>query len=114
VLSYYSTILTLLFSLPTIATGAWELSPVIQRDGFSSKKAQVGVAHALINDIAVVATAYNWWTRSQQVGFTPSGLNVLVSSLLSVPTTLYSAYLGGALVYEYGMGLSSGRAKKTQ
>jgi uncharacterized membrane protein len=114
VLSYYSTVLTLLFALPTIATGAWELSPVILRDGFSSKKAQVGVAHALISDVAIFATAYNWWTRSQQVGFTPSGGNVLLSTLLSVPTTLYSAYLGGALVFEYGMGFSRGRAKKTQ
>jgi uncharacterized membrane protein len=114
VLSYYSTILTLLFTLPAVATGAWEFSPVIQRDGFSSKKAKVGITHALINDVAAFATAYNWWTRSQQVGFTPSGTNVLLSTLLSVPTTLYAAYLGGSLVYELGMGLSSGRTKKTQ
>lgn len=112
VLSYYTTILTLLFAVPTVATGAMELMPLIQRDGFSSKKAKVGVAHAVINDIAIFGTAYNWWTRRNTNGFTPSSQNVLLSSGIALPATLFGAYLGGQLVYQYGMGFSRGEAAK--
>lgn len=114
VLSYYSTILTILTTLPAVVTGVIQLSPVIQRDGFQSKKAKVGAVHALINDVALFANIYNWWTRSQQVGFIPGGTNVVVSSALALPLTMYSAYLGGSLVYEYGMGFTRGNPKKTQ
>ena len=115
VLSYYSTIITILTTLPAVATGIAQLAPVIQRDGFSSKKAKVGAMHALLNDVALITTVYNWWTRSQQVGFTPSTTNVLLSAALALPMTMYSAYLGGSLVYEYGMGFSkSTPLKKAQ
>ncbi|KAJ8115522.1 hypothetical protein OPT61_g2852 [Boeremia exigua] len=115
VLSYYSTILTILTTLPAVVTGVVQLAPVIQRDGFQSKKAKVGVAHAFLNDVALFATIYNWWTRSQQIGFTPSTTNVVVSTALALPMTLYSAYLGGSLVYEFGMGFSrSSPLKKAQ
>lgn len=117
VLSYYTTILTLLFSAPAVATGALQLMPVIQRDGFSSKKAKVGVAHAIINDITVVGALYNWWSRRGNAGFIPSNQNVLVSTILAVPSTLFAAYLGGSLVYIYGMGFhnrSNNTVKKAQ
>ncbi|KAJ4989707.1 hypothetical protein SVAN01_04737 [Stagonosporopsis vannaccii] len=115
VLSYYSTIVTIIVTLPAVLTGVAQLAPVIQRDGFQSKKAKVGAVHALLNDIALVGTIYNWWTRSQQIGFTPSTTNVLVSAGLALPITMYSAYLGGSLVYEYGMGFSkSSPLKKAQ
>ncbi|OSS53457.1 hypothetical protein B5807_01321 [Epicoccum nigrum] len=115
VLSYYSTIITILTTLPAVVTGIAQLAPVIQRDGFSSKKAKVGAMHALLNDIALITTIFNWWTRSQQVGFTPSTTNVLLSAALALPMTMYSAYLGGSLVYEYGMGFSkSTPLKKAQ
>ncbi|KAH6633251.1 hypothetical protein C7974DRAFT_375358 [Boeremia exigua] len=115
VLSYYSTIITILTTLPAIATGVVQLAPVIQRDGFQSKKAKIGAVHALLNDVALFGTIYNWWTRSQQAGFTPSTTNVLVSVALALPLTMYSGYLGGSLVYEYGMGFSrSSPVKKAQ
>ena len=116
VLSYYTTILTLLFSAPAVATGAYELMPVIKRDGFSSKKAKVGILHALINDVTVVGALYNWWSRRSTPAFTPSNENVLVSTLLAVPATFFAAYLGGSLVYQFGMGFrgSSAKAKKNQ
>lgn len=114
-LSYYSTIITILVTVPAVVTGIVQLAPVIKRDGFQSKKAKVGAAHALLNDVALFATIYNWWTRSQQVGFTPSTTNVLISAGLALPMTMYSAYLGGSLVYEYGMGFSrSSPLKKSQ
>ena len=116
VLSYYTTLLTLVFSVPAVMTGVAQLMPVIKRDGFSSKKAQTGVAHALINDITVFATAYNWWTRRNAMGFKPDSTNVLISSVLAVPATFFAAFLGGHLVYQYGMGVGQGRskAKKSQ
>ncbi|KAF2036446.1 hypothetical protein EK21DRAFT_83417 [Setomelanomma holmii] len=113
-LSYYTTILTLLFSAPAVATGVQQLMPVIQRDGFSSKKAKVGALHAIINDVAVFGAAYNWWSRRSNPGMVPSNENILISVLFALPATLYAAYLGGTLVYVHGMGFSSRSAKKTQ
>ncbi|KAH8730805.1 hypothetical protein GQ44DRAFT_672703 [Phaeosphaeriaceae sp. PMI808] len=114
VLSYYSTILTLFFTIPAVVTGAQQLMPVIQRDGFSSRKAKAGVAHALINDIAAFGTLYNWWSRRDMPGFTPSAGNILISTVLALPAVLFSAYLGGSLVYVHGMGFSNRNVKKTQ
>ncbi|CAO2655560.1 Nn.00g043630.m01.CDS01 [Neocucurbitaria sp. VM-36] len=115
-LSYYTTILTLLFSAPAVATGAYELMPLIKRDGLSSKKAQTGILHAAINDITVFGALYNWWSRRSAPAFIPSNENVLVSTVLAVPATFFAAYLGGSLVYQYGMGFrgSSAKAKKQQ
>jgi hypothetical protein len=107
VLSYYTTILTIFFSAPAIVTGAQQLMPVIQRDGFSSKKAQIGVLHAVINDVSVVGALYNWWTRRGTPGFTPGGDNILISTVLALPATFFAAYLGGSLVYIYGMGFGN-------
>lgn len=103
-LSFYTNILTILFSAPAVATGAYELMPLIQRDGFSSKKAKVGVLHALINDAAVLGAVYNWWSRRNTPATTPSNENILVSTVLALPATFFAAYLGGSLVYQYGMG----------
>ncbi|KAH7384651.1 hypothetical protein BKA66DRAFT_416503 [Pyrenochaeta sp. MPI-SDFR-AT-0127] len=116
VLSFYTTILTILFSIPAVATGAYEFMPLVQRDGFSSKKAKVGVLHALINDVAVFGAVYNWWSRRSTPGTTPSNENILISTVLALPATLFAAYLGGSLVYQYGMGFrgASATAKKRQ
>jgi uncharacterized membrane protein len=110
-LSYYSTILTIITAVPSIITGAMELSPVIQRDGFSSKKAQTGVLHALINDITVFGAVYNWWSRRNENTFTPSTTNVALSTAI-VPVSIFAAYLGGSLIYKYGMGVGIGSGSK--
>lgn len=115
VLSYYTNILTILFSIPAVASGVPQLLPVLKRDGISSKKAQVGILHAAVNDLALFGAVYNWWTRREVPGFTPSGMNIFVSSIMAAPGTLFAAYLGGHLVYVYGMGFSrSSNAKKAQ
>jgi hypothetical protein len=103
-----------LFTVPAVASGVQQFMPVIQRDGFSSKKAKVGVLHALINDVAAIGQLYNWWTRRSNVNFTPDTTNILISVLLAMPATLYAASLGGALVYQYGIGFQSKSVKKTQ
>jgi uncharacterized membrane protein len=102
--------LTILTAVPAIATGVWELMPVIKRDGFSSKKAQVGALHALINDITVFGAVYNWWARRGETGFVPSTSNVVVSAAI-VPVSFFAAFLGGHLVYQYGMGIGRGSSK---
>jgi uncharacterized membrane protein len=114
ILSYYATILVLLTSIPAILSGASELMPVIKRDGISSAKAKTGIAHAMVNDIAVFGTAYNWWTRRTAIGFRPDGTNVLVSAALAIPASFFAAYLGGQLVYQYGMGVGKGSSKKAK
>lgn len=116
VLSYYTTLLAILFSLPAVVTGALELMPLVKRDGLGSRKAQTGVLHALINDITVFGAAYNYWTRRDVTGFQPSDTNVLISAAIAVPATFFAAYLGGSLVYTYGMGVGRGqsKAKKAQ
>jgi uncharacterized membrane protein len=114
VLSYYTTILTLLFTVPAVITGSAQLMPVIQRDGFSSKKAKLGVMHALINDLAALGALYNWWTRRGVAGFTPDATNILISTVVAMPATMWAAYMGGSLVYVHGMGLGGRSVKKTQ
>ncbi|ORX94205.1 hypothetical protein BCR34DRAFT_620202 [Clohesyomyces aquaticus] len=110
-LSYYTTVLALITALPATVSGVMELMPLIQRDGFSTPKAQTGALHAALNDISLLALVYNWWTRRSAVGFEPSSTNVAISALLNVPATLFAAYLGGALVYQYGMGMGRGASK---
>jgi len=110
-LSYYSTILTIITAIPAIVTGAIELSPVIQRDGFSSQKAQTGVLHALVNDITIFGAVYNWWSRRNENAFTPSTANVALSTAI-VPVSIFAAYLGGSLIYKYGMGVGKGSGSK--
>ncbi|KAL1799639.1 hypothetical protein ACET3X_003676 [Alternaria dauci] len=111
VLSYYTTLLTLLFSAPAVATGMYEFIPLVKRDGLKSKKAQVGALHAVINDVTVLGAAFNWWTRRSNPGMVPSDTNILISSVIALPATMFAAYLGGSLVYVYGMGFRGGQAK---
>jgi uncharacterized membrane protein len=97
--------------VPSILSGGSQLLPLIQRDGLQTSKAKTGVAHAAMNDVVAAALAYNWWTRRNVPGFTPSPLNLVLSGLVAMPMVLYSAKLGGDLVYTYGMGIGS-KAKK--
>lgn len=113
-LSYYTTILTLVFSAPAVVTGGMELMPAIQKHGFSAQKVKVGVLHALVNDITIFGAVYNWWSRRNVPGFTPGNQNILLSVVLSLPSIVFGAYLGGSLVYQYGMGFRGSSAKKTQ
>jgi hypothetical protein len=79
----------------------YEFIPLVKRDGLKSKKAQVGALHAVINDVTVIGAAFNWW----------SDTNILISSVIALPATMFAAYLGGSLVYVYGMGFRGGQAK---
>lgn len=88
---------------------------MIQRDGFGSKKVQTGVLHAAISDLTVFAAIYNWWIRREAAGFVPTTSNATLSAAV-VPVTFFAAFLGGQLVYTFGMGIGRGasNAKKSQ
>jgi hypothetical protein len=90
-----------------------ELAPLIQRDGLDSKKAQTGVLHALINDITLFGAAYNWYARRNEVAFTPTTTNAVLSATI-VPVSLFAAYLGGSLIYKHGMGVGKGSGSKVK
>lgn len=62
------------------------------------------VIHALLNDVAVAGAFYNFWTRSKVEGYLPDGVNALVSSVL-LGGVIFSAYLGGSLIYKHGVGV---------
>jgi uncharacterized membrane protein len=111
--SYYSTVLTMITAVPATITGAMELMPLIKRDGFTSPKAKTALAHAFLNDLVFFGAMYNWWTRRDVPGFEPSTANLAISSAFTLPTGIYAAYLGGSLVYDYGMGIGrKSKAKK--
>ena len=110
-LSYYTTILALITAIPAIVTGGMELMPLIQRDGLNTPKARIGVAHAMLNDLGVFALAYNWWTRRAMNDFAPSATNLAISAALALPASSFAAYLGGSLVYGYGMGVGRASSK---
>ncbi|TVY68648.1 hypothetical protein LSUE1_G004985 [Lachnellula suecica] len=110
-LSYYTTILSLLTIVPAVLTGGSDLLPLIQRDGFSTPKVRTALTHAALNDAAALSLAFNWWTRRGAEGFAAAPVNVVLSGLLAMPVMFYSASLGGHLVYEYGMGVGMGGGK---
>jgi uncharacterized membrane protein len=113
-LSYASTLASLLTSLPTLSSGLAEGYAMISAQGLdlSNSKVRTMALHALLNDIAVVGAVYNAWSRRQAEGFMVTGFNVAVSAVLMGAVVMYSAYLGGTLVYKYGVGVQrQGRGK---
>lgn len=91
--------------------------PLIQRDGFGTKKVKTALAHAALNDTVAVMLVYNWLTRRNVEGFAPSSVNLAISSTLAMPVVFFAAALGGELVYTHGMGVgraSNGKVKKAQ
>jgi uncharacterized membrane protein len=113
-LSYYTTILALLTTIPAIITGFSDLLPLILRDGFNVSKVRARLAHAALNDVATLSLAFNWWTRRRVDFKTPTTLNIALSGLLAVPVMFYAASLGGHLVYGYGMGVGKSSSKRKQ
>jgi len=119
--SHFLNLLGLITAIPAVATGGMELLAMIKGQDLANKlqksenkaatvqkmhpKMKIAFLHAGLNDIAVAAAGYNWWTRSTAVGYAPSSANVLVSAAL-FGGVLTSAYLGGKMVYEYGVGVT--------
>jgi uncharacterized membrane protein len=104
--SYASTIGAVITALPTIAFGAAEGYAMIQANGldWSNQKVKVMIIHALLNDVAIAGAMYNWWSRRKVDGYMISGTNAFVSGVL-LGGVMFSAYLGGSLVYKHGVGV---------
>lgn len=68
--------------------------------------------HAFANDAVVALATFNWWTRRQDDGFALPTSNSILSAI-ALPALLYSAYLGGSLVYHHGVAVQrQGGAEK--
>lgn len=118
--AYFSNLIGIVTAIPAALTGISELYAMISAKGIWQKirnestgetvyagmnpTVRHGLAHGALNDVALLASVYNWWTRRNVPGYTPSGLNVLLSMAL-LPSLMFSAYLGGAMVYKYGVGV---------
>ena len=63
---------------------------------------KVAVIHAALNDLAVAGTAYNWWSKRSRTAYAVDGMNCAISGII-LGGVLYSAMLGGSLVYKHGM-----------
>ncbi|GAA5933673.1 hypothetical protein JCM3775_003768 [Rhodotorula graminis] len=121
VLSHYTGAAGLLAAIPTIASGLAELyamwtgqakakggekslKDAINKKDVSGEKLKVTLLHATLNDIVLGIAAYNWWVRRQDKDLLLPYTNALLSAA-ALPLFLYSAYLGGSLVYKYGVGV---------
>lgn len=118
--SHYANILGILTTLPAIVTGSAELIGMYRSNGLYEKvkresdgqvvqsqinpKVALAVSHAALNDISLAISVYNWYTRRNVPDFMPSNANMLLSAL-ALPGLMLSGYLGGAMVYKYGVGV---------
>jgi uncharacterized membrane protein len=112
-LSYTLTIFGLLSALPTLLTGLAEGYATISANGLDLSKPKVRIValHAASNDLALAGAFANYWARSSKEGFFPQPWNVAMSVAI-LGLVVYSAYLGGSLVYKFGMGVQRQGAAK--
>jgi len=118
-LSYYALSAGLLTSIPAVISGGVQAVKMIQKqglyetDGKSIKpKVKTTITHASLNDIVLLASAYSWYVRRQSTSLTYAPENWMVGlSVLLLSGLVYSAALGGALTYNYGMGVSIAKGK---
>jgi uncharacterized membrane protein len=105
-LSYVATIGGIVASLPALSSGIAELVAMMQGKGLDVQNAKIRktLIHAGLNDIAVLGAVYNWYTRRNRIGFASHRINLAISAAI-LGGVAYSAYLGGTLVYEYGVGV---------
>ena len=127
--SHFANVLGLLTAIPAIFTGIGELLALIKSNETqatakrgdkkavsksTNPKLGYGIAHAVVNEIAVIISVYNWWSRRNNTGLVPDSINILLSGLV-LPGLLAAAFLGGILVYDHGVGvMRQEAAKKTK
>jgi uncharacterized membrane protein len=96
---YYLNVFGILAAVPTALTGLAEWSDIPQ----DHPAWKVATTHAVLNDLALGLSLYNWWTRRDRRNYTPDQTNLIVSGAL-VSVLGLSGYLGGVLAHEYGYG----------
>lgn len=119
--SYYLSILGIVTGIPAVLTGIQQLLGMLKKQDLANKlqksqnktatvqkmhpKLKIAFLHAALNDVAIVGTGYTWWARRSIAGNAPTETGVLVSAGLLF-SLLFSAFLGGKLVYEHGVGVA--------
>ncbi|TKA71773.1 hypothetical protein B0A49_06097 [Cryomyces minteri] len=127
-IAHYSNVLGIITAMPAAATGVAEMLAMWKANSLKEKivresdgkvvydgynpKLLTGIVHGMLNELALVISLVNWWTKRGAKDYAPSGLNEALSAL-TLPALLFSAFLGGKMVYEYGVGVQrQGEAKK--
>ncbi|QIW98742.1 hypothetical protein AMS68_004260 [Peltaster fructicola] len=125
--SYYLLSLGLLTAIPAVVTGGQQAVKLFARQGMYEAdgktlkiKTKATIAHAVVNDIALAASAYVWYAKHQAANSTIVGKLGLSSEALYAPALwmvaaqvitfgllLFGASIGGALTYQYGVGFSA-------
>jgi uncharacterized membrane protein len=115
--AHYLQAIGLITAVPAVLSGAQQLirmkstNQAFEADGKTMRpKFQTALTHAALNDVAVLTAAYSWYARRGNVGLLPSDTNLLISVLL-LPILSFSAYLGGTLVFNYGVGMNLAKPK---
>ena len=122
--SHALNILGLLSAIPAAVAGGLQFLKLVQRQDVPGKlkaagsadeklhvakrlhpKVKTAFVHAVLNDIVVIGAAWNWYSRRRNVMNAPSGLNVLVS-VVTAPILGFAAFLGGKMVFDYGVGVN--------
>jgi uncharacterized membrane protein len=123
-MSHTLNILGLVTAIPATVAGGLQFVKLVQQQDVPGKLKDAGSAdeklgvakrlhpkvktaflHAILNDIVIVGAVWNWYSRRRNVMNVPSGVNVLVSAV-SAPLLGFAAFLGGKLVFDYGVGVS--------
>ncbi|WPH01678.1 Hypothetical protein R9X50_00453000 [Acrodontium crateriforme] len=133
-ISYYALTLGLATSVPAVLTGGVEAVKLISKQGMYEAdgktlrtKVKATFAHAITMDTVLAVATYIWMTRRALVtesfsgkmglatAYSPADWMVGVEAGL-MAVFLFSAGIGGTLVYNYGVGFQSLSAgsKKTQ
>lgn len=99
-------------AIPAVLSGIAQASVLVNSKGFEARSAKMMQLHALIMDVSIVGTAYNWYTRKRAEGHMSSGINGIVSAAV-FGLVAFSGFIGGRLVFEHGVGVSRiGKEKK--
>jgi uncharacterized membrane protein len=131
-MSYTLNILGLLAAIPVTAAGGLQFLKLIQQQDVPGKlkaaespdeklqvakqlhpKTKTAVLHVILNHIVVAGAVWNWYTRRTYVTHAPSELNVLVSAV-TAPILGLAVFLGGKLVFDYGVGVNLGGNKSSK
>ena len=108
-LAYYAILLGLIVALLAIPTGFADWTD-IRREKPAWK---LGLYHLILNVVVSILWAINWWLRMgsfQTAVSVPSGLVGL--SALATLLLLVSGYLGGRMLYAYGINVARLSKKK--
>jgi len=117
--SHYLQALGLITAIPAVLSGAQQMlkmkssGQAFEADNQTMKpKFKLTLSHAALNDIALATTAYSWYIRRDQVGLLPTDANLAISAMV-LPLLLFSAKLGGTLVYNHGAGINLAKKGKS-